>query len=100
MHIECRELGIDSDHVHFVLDVALHPIPEIVKALKGYTAKVLLREFPIIRRQYVFHRRFWNPSYYFDSLGSDLNHLSEYVRNQGKPKLLPGQKNLADVLAA
>ena len=84
--IECTELGIDRDHVHFVLDVALHPLPEIVKSLKGYTGKHLLREFPWLKRQYFWGSGLWNPAYYFFSLGSDLETLKKYVRRQGMPK--------------
>jgi putative transposase len=94
--IECTELGIDRDHAHFVMDIALTPITKIVKALKGYTAKNLLREFPWLKRQYFWGGGLWNPSYYFDSLGSDLAKLSEYVRRQGVPK---EQSRLASFLA-
>jgi putative transposase len=86
LRIQCSELGIDSDHVHFVLDAGLSPLPDIVKKLKGYTAKKLLQEFPVLREQYFWNSPLWNPSYYFDSLGKDLRELSSYVRNQGRPK--------------
>ena len=96
LNIECQELGIDSDHVHFVLDAGLCPLPNIVKKLKGYTAKRLLQEFPSLREQYFWKSVLWNPSYYFDSLGKDLKELTTYVRNQGMPK---SQRNLGVYLA-
>ena len=86
LRIECTELGIDSDHVHFIMDIALRCLAEIVKALKGYVAKRLLAEYPWLKKRYFWNSGLWNPSYYFDSLGSDLNKLSEYVRRQGSPK--------------
>ena len=69
---------------------------EIFEFPKGYAAKMLLREFPWLKRQYFWGGGLWNPSYYFDSLGSDLAKLSEYVRRQGVPK---DQSRLASFLA-
>ena len=43
--VECRELGIDKEHVHFILDIGLKPLSDIVKKLKGHTAR-LLQEYP------------------------------------------------------
>jgi len=78
------ELGIDEDHVHFVLDAGLYPLPKIVKKLKGYTAKRLFQEYPWLKRQYFWGSGLWNPSYYFDSLGQGIEQMATYVRMQGK----------------
>ena len=85
-HIPCKELGIDRDHIHFVLDLGIHSLPEVVRLLKGCTAKHLLREYPWLKRQYFWGSGVWNPSYYFDSLGRDIEELSHYVRQQGLPR--------------
>ena len=84
-HIRCRELGIDRDHVHAVLDLGTRSVSHVVKLLKGYTAKHLLREYSFLKRQYFWGSGLWNPSYYFDSLGRDIEELSAYVRKQGQP---------------
>jgi len=86
LKVRCSELGIDDDHVHLVVDIALVPLDKLVKALKGYSAKCLLREYPWLKRQYFWNSWLWNPAYYFDSLGSDIQKLEEYVRRQGMPK--------------
>ena len=85
-NIFCKELGIDEDHVHFVLDIGIEPLPKIIKKLKGYTAKKLLQEYPWLKRQYFWGSGMWNPSYYFDSLGRDIEDMSRYVRKQGMPR--------------
>jgi len=85
-HIRFKELGIDMDHVHMVLDIGLRSVSHVVKLLKGYTAKHLLREQPNLKRQYFWRSGMWNPSYFFDSLGQDLEELSRYVRRQGIPR--------------
>ena len=85
LDIRCKELGIDSDHVHFVLDIGFYPLPNIIKKLKGYTAKKLFQEYPQLKKQYFWGSGLWNPSYYFDSLGRDIDDMSRYVRKQGMP---------------
>ena len=66
--------------------MGLEPLPKIIKKLKGYTAKRLLQEYPWLKRQYFWNSGLWNPSYYFDSLGRDIDDMSRYVRKQGMPK--------------
>ena len=44
LNVRCKELGIDSDHVHFVLDIVLYPLPKVIKKLKDHTAKKLVQE--------------------------------------------------------
>lgn len=58
----------------------------MLQTSEGYAAKQLFREYPWLKRQYFWNSGMWNPSYYFDSLGSDLEKLSSYVRRQGMPK--------------
>jgi REP element-mobilizing transposase RayT len=85
-HILYRELGIDRDHIHFVLDLGIRSVDQIAKLLEGYTAKHLLREYPRLKTQYFWDSGLWNPSYYFDSLSRDIEELSTYVRKQGLPR--------------
>jgi len=80
--IQYKEIGIDKDHVHLILDIALYPVHKVVKKLKGYTAKHLLREYPFLKQKYFWGSGLWNPSYYFDSLGRDIEELTLYVRKQ------------------
>lgn len=84
--IEYDEIGIDSDHVHMVLDLGVHSVSHATKLLKGYTAKKLFHTFPWLKRQYFWGSGLWNPSYYFDSLGRDKEELVQYVKRQGQPK--------------
>lgn len=95
LNIQVEELGIDRDHVHFVLDIGLTPIAEVVKKLKGFTAKRLFQEYPWLKRQYFWGSGMWNPSYYFDSLGKGLEDMKSYVRRQGEPR---SQRKLANFL--
>ena len=86
MGIQCDGMGIDRDHAHFVLDIGIVPIDQIAKKLKGCSAKKLLKTFPWLKEKYFWGSGVWNPSYYFDSLGRDLEDMKSYVRNQGLPR--------------
>jgi len=89
--IRCEEIGIDTHHVHLIMDIGVTSLPQVVKKLKGYTAKKLLSEFPELKRKCFWGSGLWNPSYYFDGIGRDKEELVRYVRNQGMPR---EQKNL------
>jgi putative transposase len=79
--IPLREVGFDSDHLHFIVDIALYSRPEIAKRLKGYTAKKFLEKFPEIKKKYFWGSGLWNPSYYIGS-PRNLESTVKYVMNQ------------------
>jgi putative transposase len=80
--IQIIEIGFDVDHVHMVVEIGLKSVPEVVKLLKGYSAKVLLQEFPELKQQFFYGSGLWSPAYFFDSIGSDYFGVCDYVRNQ------------------
>ena len=84
--IEYEVMGTDREHIHFVLDIGIRSMPEIVKCLKGYAAKKLFQEYPQLKKQYFWKSGFWNPSYYAVSVGKDKEKTVDYVRKQGMPK--------------
>jgi len=98
-----KELGFDDDHVHLLADLSHeYSVCRMVKLLKGRSGRRILKEYPKIKREYFWGSGFWNPSYYFDSVGdANSSKMGRYVRNQKltrKPD--PGQKRLSDFLAA
>jgi putative transposase len=80
--IQIIELGFAIDHVHLVADIGLKSVPEAVKLLKGYSAKVLLQEFPELKQQFFYGSGLWSPAYFFDSIGSDYLGVCNYVKSQ------------------
>ena len=79
--IPLREIGFDSNHLHFIADIALYSRPEIAKNLKGYTAKKFLKKFPEIKKKYFWGSGLWNPSYYIGS-PKNFENTVKYVMNQ------------------
>jgi len=68
--IVIREQEVMPDHVH--LFITAHPKfspSQIVKILKGITAKQLLEKFPTLRKQMYNRGHLWNPSYYCGTMG-------------------------------
>ena len=92
------EIGFDRDHVHIDVDGGPNYAPkDIAKLLKGTSGRKLLKEFPYLKKRHFWGSGLWNPSYYFDSVGSKTKEqIDEYIRNQGNKThcLVKGQKTL------
>jgi len=92
------EIGFDRDHVHIDIDGGPNYAPkDIAKQLKGTSGRKLLKEFPYLKKKYFWGSGMWNPSYYFDSIGSRTKkEIDIYIRNQGNktPKPIKGQQTL------
>ena len=74
-------VGFDGNHVHLLINLALNGLVELVKKLKGETGRLLLSEFPNMKRERFWGSGFWNPSYFFDTGGS-FAYVKNYVLNQ------------------
>ena len=58
------EIESDCDHIHLLIDCTpQHLIPYIIKALKGVSARLLFKEFPILKKK-LWGGNLWNPSYF------------------------------------
>ena len=77
-----QEIGFDKDHVHLVVDVGLRGTAEIAKLLKGTSGYKLLREFPFLKKEYFWESGLWSPATFFDSLGRNIEDVSDYVKSQ------------------
>ena len=102
--LKIHEMGLDRDHVHLVLQWGpATSIAEVVRLLKGRSAREMLRDFPELKREKFWGGHLWSPAYHFLTTGTaDVKHHMEYVQGQGKPpvpKELPGQTKL-DLFAA
>lgn len=81
LEIEIASMEVMSDHVHlFVKSKPVYPPHFIVNQLKGYSSRVLRKEFPKVKSRIPC---LWSRSYYCESVG----HISEetiirYIENQ------------------
>jgi putative transposase len=80
-----QEMEIMPDHVHlFITTTPAHIIVDIVKALKGVSARFLFKEHPEVKQQ-LWGGHLWNASYYVGTVG----HISEdtvkkYIESQSQ----------------
>ena len=80
--IRITDIGFNKDHVHLVADIGLLSISQVAKLLKGTSGKLLLREFPWLKRKYFYGSGLWSPATFFDSLGRNIQEVSDYVKSQ------------------
>lgn len=64
MEIKIIEINADLDHVHLLISCKpQHYIPDIIKRLKGTSARWLFQIFPELKQQ-LYGGHLWNPSYF------------------------------------
>lgn len=73
----------DCDHIHLLIDCTpQHSIPSIMKALKGVSARLLFKEFPILKRK-LWGGHLWNPSYFVATVSEQTeSQIRQYIQNQ------------------
>jgi putative transposase len=83
------------DHVHLLVDCTpQHYIPDILKALKGNTARFLLKEFPELRKK-IWGGHIWNPSYFVASIGENTEEaVKKYIESQKESEETVNKKGI------
>ena len=78
MNLECT-----GDHVHILIDCTpQHYIPDVVKALKGNSARFLFKDFPQLKKQ-LWGGHLWNPSYFVSTVSENtLDQVQKYIDGQ------------------
>jgi len=82
-NFEIVELETDMDHVHMLISCSpQHYIPNIIKALKGNTARFLFKEFPDLKKK-LWGGHLWNPSYFINTVGdTNEEQIKAYIQSQ------------------
>jgi len=76
-------LEIVSDHVHVLVSATpQHTIPNIVKVLKGVSARKLFLKFPKLKNK-LWGGHLWNPSYFVATVSENTEEqIKKYIENQ------------------
>ena len=73
----------DEDHIHLL--IAATPttiIPNIIKGMKGISAKLLIKEFPEIKKQ-LYGGHLWSPSYFICTVSENTeSNIKKYIESQ------------------
>lgn len=78
-----EEMETDLDHIHLLIDCSPQQyIPNMIKALKGASARLLFKKHPEIKNK-LWGGHLWNPSYFIATVSENTEHqIREYIRSQ------------------
>ena len=80
-----QEIGVDKDHVHFLVQTVPSKSPsEVVKVIKGITGREIFKRCPEVKK-YLWGGQFWTDGYFLSTVGKHTNEaaIASYIRNQG-----------------
>ena len=80
------EIGVEKDHVHFLLQSVPNYRPtEVVRIVKSITAREIFKRVPAVKRQ-LWGGEFWTKGYFISTVGRHGNEeaVKNYVKNQGR----------------
>lgn len=78
------EINGDLDHIHLLIDCSpQHYIPNIMKALKGVSARLLMKEYGEELKKKLWEGHLWNPSYFVATVSENTEEqVRKYIQNQ------------------
>ena len=82
-NFKIEEMETDKDHIHILISCkSQHYIPDMVKALKGVSARKIFSKFPWIK-QSLWDGHLWNPSYFVATVSENTEEqIRKYIQNQ------------------
>jgi putative transposase len=86
--INFLEIGMDQDHVHFLVQSAPSYSPtKIVRVIKSLTAREVFQRVPTVKKQ-LWGGEFWSDGYYISTVGQHGSEaeIRRYVAHQGRAK--------------
>jgi len=78
------ELNGEEDHVHLLLNCSpQHYIPNVIKALKGVSARLLMKKHGDYLKKFLYGGHLWNPSYYVATVSENTEkQIRKYIQSQ------------------
>ena len=82
------EFNTEEDHVHLLIDCSpQHYIPDIMKAMKGVSARLLMKNHGDALKKKLWGGHLWNPSYFIATVSENTEtQVRAYIQSQGKKK--------------
>ena len=74
----------DLDHIHLLIECTpQHYIPDIIKALKGVSARLLMKEYGDELKKKLWGGHLWNPSYFIATVSENTEEqIKNYIKSQ------------------
>lgn len=81
---EVLECNGDLDHVHLLVNCSpQNYIPDMIKALKGVSARLLMKEYGDDLKKQLWGGHLWNPSYFIATVSENTeSQIMEYILKQ------------------
>jgi putative transposase len=78
------EINGEQDHVHLLIECSpQHYIPDMIKALKGVSARLLMKEYGDILKKKLWGGHLWNPSYFIATVSENTEEqIRNYIKSQ------------------
>ena len=82
------ECNTDNDHIHLLVNCSpQHYIPDMIKALKGVSARLLMKEFGEELKRKLWGGHLWNPSYFVATVSENTEEqIRKYIQNQKRKR--------------
>lgn len=83
-NFEILECNGDLDHIHLLINCSpQHYIPDMIKALKGVSARLLMKKYGEYINEMLWGGHLWNPSYFIATVSENTKkQIREYIQNQ------------------
>jgi putative transposase len=74
----------DLDHIHMLIECTpQHYIPDMIKALKGASARLLFKKFGNDLKSQLWGGHLWNPSYFISTVSENSEEqIRDYIQSQ------------------
>lgn len=85
--IQFEKMGIDTDHVHYLISTAPKFSPsQTARLIKSITARELFKKHPDLRRE-LWGGELWTDGFYVATVseGGNVDVIRAYLAKQGKP---------------
>lgn len=85
-NFQILECNTNKDHIHLLSDCSpQHYIPDMIKALKGVSARFLMKEFGEELKKKLWGGHIWNPSYFVATVSENTEEqIRKYIQCQKK----------------
>lgn len=83
-NFEILEVNTSEDHIHLLISCSpQHYIPNMIKALKGVSARLLMKKHGQYLKSKLYRGHLWNPSYFIATVSENTEEqIREYIQKQ------------------
>lgn len=87
-HFQILECNTEKDYIYLLLNCSpQHYIPDMIKALKGVSARLLMKEFGGELKKKLGEGHLWNPSYFVATVSENTEEqIRNYIQSQKKKR--------------